>query len=112
MGSGNKLSVPDSLKEEGYKYYWAITGPDHPGKLGQMERAWWEFVLHDGEKVEQPAGKGNMHVLMRIEQQYYDADMKAQQDRNIDATQGNIQALGDSEYVPLGQKSVVERDII
>ena len=113
MGSGNKLSVPDSLMKEGYQHYWAITGPDHPGKLQQMERAYWEFVLDgDGNKVEQPAGKGNMHVLMRIEKQYYDEDIAAQQARNMDATQTSVQALGDSEYVPMQQKSVVERDII
>jgi hypothetical protein len=112
MSAGNKLNVPDSLKEEGYQYYWAITGPDHPGKLQQMEAAWWEFVLHGGEKVEQPAGKGNTHVLMRLPMDLYQEDMAAQQKRNIDATQKDVQALGDSEYVPLSQKSVVERDII
>jgi hypothetical protein len=112
MSAGNKLSVPDSLKEEGYQYYWSITGPDHPGKLAQMEAAWWEFVIHEGEKVERPAGKGNTHVLMRLPIEYYRQDMAEQQKRNIDATQQEVQALGDSEYVPMGQKSVVERDII
>jgi hypothetical protein len=112
MSAGNKLNVPDSLKEEGYQYYWAITGPDHPGKLQQMEAAWWEFVLQGGEKVEQPAGKGNTHVLMRLPMDLYQEDMAAQQKRNIDATQKDVQALGDSEYVPMGQNKVVERDII
>lgn len=112
MSAGNKLMVPDSLKQEGYQYYWSITGPDHPGKLAQMEAAWWEFVLQDGEKVTQPAGKGNTHVLMRIEQKYYDEDMAAQQKRNIDASQVDIQSLGKDEYVPMGRKNVVERDII
>jgi len=112
MGSGNKLQVPESLKEEGLQYYWAITGPDHPGKLAQFEAAWWEFVMHDGERVEQPAGKGNTHVLMRIPQEYYDEDIAAQQKRNIDLTQNKVQELGDSEYVPLGKKNVVERELI
>ena len=112
MSAGNKLAVPESMKEEGYQYYWAITGPDHPGKLAQMEAAWWEYVLHDGEKMEQPAGKGNTHVLMRLPMEYYLEDMKAQQRRNIDATQKDAQTLGDSEYVPMGQKMVVEREII
>lgn len=110
MSAGNKLQAP---QREGYQRYWAITGPDHPGKLEQMRAAWWEFVLdEDGKKIEQPAGKGNMHVLMEIEQQYYDEDMAAQQKRNLDATQNNIQTLGEDEYVPMGQKSVMERDII
>lgn len=112
MSAGNKLMVPDSLKEEGYQYYWAITGPDHPGKLAQMEAAYWEFVIRDGEKMELPAGKGNTHVLMRLPMEYYREDMAAQQKRNIDATQKDVQALGDSEYLPMGQTKVVERDII
>lgn len=110
MSAGNKLQAQ---QREGYQRYWAITGPDHPGKLEQMRAAWWEFVLdEDGQKIEQPAGKGNMHVLMEIEKQYYDEDMAAQQKRNLDATQNNIQTLGEDEYVPMGQKSVMERDII
>ncbi len=113
MGSGHKLRVPDSLKEEGYQHYWAITGPDHAGKLDQMVAAWWEFVLdHDGKKVEQQAGKGNTHVLMKIPQEYYDEDMAAQQKKNLDASQQNIQALGEDEYIPMGRSKVVERDII
>lgn len=110
MNAGNKLAAP---KREGYQRYWAITGPDHPGKLEQMVAAYWEFVLDDeGKRKEQPAGGGNTHVLMQIEQRYYDEDMADQQARNIDATQKNIQALGADEYVPNGQKNVVEREII
>ena len=87
MGSGHKLKVPDSYKREGYQQYWAITGPDHAGKLEQMQAAWWEFALGDeGVKLEQQAGKGNTHVLMEIPQKYYDEDMAAQQKKNLDAT--------------------------
>jgi len=107
MSAGNKLSAP---KREGYQRYWAITGPDHPGKLEQMIAAYWDYVLVDGERVEQPAGKGNTHVLMELEQHYYDEDMAAQQKRNMDATQQNVQQLGESEYLPAGRKAVVERE--
>ena len=109
MSAGNKLRAP---KREGYQRYWAITGVDHPGKLEEMQAAWWDFVLDGGKKIERPAGKGNVHVLMEIEQKYYDKDMAAQQARNIDATQQAIQTLGQDEYVPMGQKNVVEREII
>jgi hypothetical protein len=110
MGSGNKLSAP---QREGYKRYFSITGPDHPGMLERMQAAWWDIVKReDGSDWTVAAGKGNTHVLMEIPQHLYDEDMAAQQARNIDATQGNIQALGDSEYVPKGQQSVVEREII
>ena len=110
MNSGNKLVAS---KREGSQRYWAITGPDHPGKLEQMIAAYWDFVLNeDGDRIEQPAGGGNIHVLMEIEQEYYDEDMADQQARNIDATQKNIQTLGENEYVPMGQDKVVEREII
>ena len=110
MNSGNKLATS---RREGYQRYWAVTGPDHPGKLEQMVAAYWDFVLNDnGDRIEQPAGGGNTHVLMEIEQEYYDEDMADQQARNIDATQKNIQSLGEDEYVPMGQKNVVEREII
>ena len=110
MTAGNKLKAP---KREGYQRYWSITGPDHPGKLEQMQAAWWEIVKReDGTDWTIPAGKGSTHVLMEIKQEYYEEDMAAQQARNIDATQKNIQTLGQDEYVPMGQKNVVEREII
>jgi len=110
MGSGNKLSAP---KREGYQRYWSITGPDHPGKLEEMKAAWWDIVKRqDGTDWTVAAGKGNTHVLMEIPQEYYDKDMKAQQDRNIETDQKNLQRLGEDEYVPMGQNAVIERDII
>ena len=110
MNSGNKLQAP---KREGYQRYWAITGPDHPGKIEQMEAAWWVKVKReDGGDWNVPAGKGNTHVLMEIEQKYYDEDIAEQQKRALDATQTEAQALGTDEYVPMGRKAVVERDLI
>jgi hypothetical protein len=49
---------------------------------------------------------------MRLPMEYYKEDMARQQQRNIDATQQDAQTLGDSEYVPMGQKAGVEREII
>jgi len=109
MSAGNKLQAP---KREGFQRYWAITGPDHPGKLEQMQQAYWDFVLVNGERVEQAAGKGNTHVLMEIEEHYYKEDMAAQQKRNMDATQQSVQQLGESEYVPKGHDKVVTRELI
>ena len=110
MSAGNKLHVPDALKEEGYQYYWEV---DRPGRIEQMEAAWWEKVKDSrGDHVTTPAGGGETHYLMRIEQKYYDEDMAAQQKRNIDTTAKQAQTLNEDEYVPMGQKSVVEREII
>ncbi len=110
MSAGGKLNIPEGLKQEGYQYYWQV---DRPGILEQMERAWWEKVKDErGDHVTVPGGSGETLYLMHIEQKYYDEDMKTQQKRNIDATAKQAQALGDEEYVPMGKKDVVEREII
>ena len=110
MSAGNKLHIPEALKEEGYQYYLPI---DKKGAIHQFEAAYWEKVKDErGDPITFPAGNGESHYLMRIEQKYYDEDIAAQQRRNIDATQNQAQTLGEEEYVPLGSKSVVEREII
>lgn len=110
LSAGNKLHIPDSLKEDGYFYYWAI---DRKGQIEQMEAAWYERVKnHRGGDLTVPAGNGETHYAMKIKQEYHDEDMQKQQQRNIDATQAQAQNLGTDEYVPMGQRSVVERDII
>lgn len=110
MSSGNKLHVPEALREEGYHYYWAI---DRKGAVEQMEAAWYEKVKDErGDNVTVPAGGGETHYLMRIEQKYHDEDIAKQQARNIDATAKQAQSLGDSEYVPMGRSQVTEREII
>ena len=110
MTAGNKLHVPDSLKKEGYQQYWQV---DRPGVIDQMIAAYWEKVTDDnGKHVTVPAGEGDTLYLMQIEQQYYEEDMKRQQDLNINTTNTEAQRLGDSEYVPMGKDKVVEREII
>ena len=110
MSAGGKLNAP---KREGYQRYWSITGPDHPGKLEQMQAAWWVIVKReDGSEWSVPAGSGNTHVLMEIEQKHYDEDMADQAKRALDTSQRDIQNVGEHEYVANGQESVVEREII
>lgn len=110
MSAGNKLHVPDSIKEEGFHYYWAI---DRKGTIEQMESAYYEKVKDNrGGNVTVPAGNGEVHYLMRIEQRYYDEDIEAQQKLNIDTTRKQAQSLGEEEYVPMGRQNVTEREII
>ena len=110
MTAGNKLHVPDSLKKEGYQQYWQV---DRPGVIEQMEAAYWEKVKNErGDFITVPAGGGEKHYLMQIEQKYYEEDMKRQQDMNINTTNKEAQRLGDSEYVPMGKNQVVERELI
>lgn len=106
MNAGGKLDVP---VREGFQRYWQV---DKPGLIEQMEAAWWSKVIEDGQPKTLPAGGGFTLYLMEIEQKYYNEDMEAQQQRNIDATQKQAQTLGEDEYVPMGRRSVAERDII
>lgn len=112
LSAGNKLHIPAHLKEKGYFYYWAI---DRKGMIEEMERAYYEKVIGDDDKpLTVPAGGGETHYAMRIEQKYYDEDMEVQQKKNLNTTNNQAHDLGESEYVPDGSKSVVqqEREII
>lgn len=110
MSSGNKLHVPESVKEEGYFYYWAL---DRKGMIEQLEAAYYEKVRDDRkDPITVPAGGGETHYLMRIEQEYYDEDFANQQKRNNETTNKQMQSVGDGEYIPEGRKAVVEREII
>ena len=110
MTGGNKLTIPEHLKREGYQYYWAI---DRKGMIEQMEAAWWEKVKNDeGEFLTVPAGAGETHYAMCIEQKYYDEDMARQQKQNIETTNKQAQLLGEDEYVPQGRSKVTERELI
>lgn len=110
MSAGNKLHIPEHLKEDGYFYYWAI---DRKGAIEQMEAAWYERVKDDrGEDLTVPAGKGETHYAMKIKQEYHDEDIAKQQQRNIDATTKMAQKLNEDEYVPQGRQNVMEREII
>lgn len=110
MSAGNKLHVPEPLKEEGYHHYWAV---GRKGMIEQMEAAWYEKVKDSrGDHVSVPAGAGETHYLMRIKQEYYEEDIAKQQQQNIDTTAKQAQTLGEDEYVPMGRKNVAEREII
>tara|TARA_R110002096_G_scaffold301152_1_gene495921 strand:+ start:398 stop:790 length:393 start_codon:yes stop_codon:yes gene_type:complete len=110
MSAGNKLHIPEHLKEDGYFYYWAI---DRKGAIEQMEAVWYERVKDDrGEDLTVPGGKGETHYAMKIKQEYYDEDIAKQQQRNIDATTKMAQKLNEDEYVPQGRQNVMEREII
>jgi len=111
LSAGNKLQVPVHLKKEGYFYYWAL---DRKGMIQQMEAAWYEKVLDGGKEVTVPAGGGETHYLMCIEEKYHNEDMAKQQKLNQDATTKQAHTLGEEEYVPDGSQNVMqrERDIV
>ncbi len=109
MAQGLRLAAE---QRPGYQRYWVMEGATKQGEIAKFKAAWWEHVLENGKPITVPAGNGDVHYLMEVEQRYYDEDIAAQQKLNIDATQKNVQALGDDEYVPMGQDNVVTREII
>jgi hypothetical protein len=112
--SGGKLNVPADLIEKGYRYYWGV---DRDGQLDQLQSAWYEFVERDGKRVTANAGKGNVHYLMRIEEQYYKEDMEAQQ-RTVARLEQQHAEIKQGEYSPAygrsGEGTALhrERDLI
>lgn len=108
--SGGKLSVPEHLIEKGYRYYWGI---DRDGVIEQLQAAWYEFVYDNGKKVIANAGRGNAHYLMRVEDQYFNEDIAAQQ-RKIDELEMQDVKIGQGEYSPhigrSGQGSAISMD--
>ncbi len=109
-----KMSVPAHLLDPNYRYYWPT---DKPGELEQMQLAWYEFVEVNGKRVTVPAGNGYTHYLMRIEKQYFDEDMQAQQ-RELDERERVDIQIKQGEYSPnhgrSGEGVAIrrERDII
>ena len=108
LGQGSKMSVPECYKREGYHQYWFI---DRPGDIEAATAAWYEFVKDDsGKKITTPAGNGNLHYLMEIDQKTYDEDMLAQQELITDTTRKAVK-VKNHEYSPEGHDAAITRDI-
>lgn len=106
FSQGAKLTVPDTYKKEGFHQHWFV---DEPGELESAQAAWYEFVRDDqGNKIKTPAGAGNYHYLMEIDQKTYDEDMKQQQDM-ITSTTKDATKIKKGEYSPEGEDSALTR---
>lgn len=109
LTAGGKLTIPEHMLEKGYHYCWPT---DKPGNLERMQRAWYEFVTDDqGRKITVPAGKGETHYLMRIEQKYRDEEIGIEQSR-INDNLKKAAELQKGEYVPDGHDGVLTREVI
>lgn len=87
-------------KEEGFHYCWV-----NEDKVPRYEQGWYEFVTHDviigdkrvntaaqlGGKVSLAVGNQMTAYLMRIPNEYYDEDMKAQSDM-VDEVESSMKA--------------------
>ena len=109
IGQGQKLKIAQRFVEKGYHYHWFL---DRQGELEAAQAAWYEFVKDEkGEKVTVPAGKGDTHYLMRIDQQYYDEDMAKQQDMVTETTRRRIEVNRNAgEYSPEKAETAVIKD--
>jgi len=111
LGQGTRLEIPACYKKKGFHYHWFI---DRPGELEGAQAAWYEFLKDDnGNKITSPAGKGETHYAMYIDEETYKKDMFAQQAMVTAATQRNIEVKKDQgEYSPEGNANAITRDII
>lgn len=111
LGQGSKLTVAKHLLKPGYHAHWFI---DRPGQLEGAKAAYYEFVRDEnGQKITTPAGRGETHYLMHIEQRYYDEDMIKQQEMVTETTRAAIKVKkSKGEYSPEGEENSVTRDII
>jgi len=106
LGQGKRLDVPDHLKHDGFHQYWFI---DRPGQIESAVSAWYDFVLDEGQKVTRPAGNGETHYLMEIDQETYDKDMRVQQDLITETEKASFKVKS-KEYSPEGHGSAVTKD--
>lgn len=111
LGQGSKLDVPACYKKPGMHYHWFI---DRPGELEGAAAAWYEFVKDDqGKKITTPAGRGETHFLMCIDQETYLKDMAKQQEMVTNTTRQNVAVKKErGEYSPEGNDLAVSREII
>lgn len=106
-------------KEEGFHYCWV-----NEDKVPRYEQGWYEFVTHDviigdkrvntaaqlGGKVSLAVGNQMTAYLMRIPNEYYDEDMKAQSDM-VDEVESSMKAKlnsgADGQYgsVEIGRRN-------
>lgn len=105
----NRLMVDAVYKKKGYAY--RIVN-DVPGRIERFDQRGWDVVKEKvpmkdpktgdaqqmGSAVSIPVGGGTNGILMRIEQELYDEDVKTAQDK-IDKTASVIEAHLKKEYV-------------
>lgn len=108
--NGYRDTLNVSGKEEGFHYCWV-----NEDKVPRYEQGWYEFVTHDvivgdtkintaqqlGQKVSLAVGNQMMAYLMRIPNEYYEEDMKAQSDAvdDMESTmKTRLNSGGDGQY--------------
>ena len=97
----------------GYVLYWAN---NIPGRIDDLKTRGYENVLKDGKPVERivgtdPTGGGLKAYLLKIPQEWYDADISAAQSAEADKMrrikEGNVGVEG--SYVPSQGISIARR---
>lgn len=99
MGQRDKLTVPEHIKERGYKYRFFN---DEDGRIQSAIDAGWAIVEEKtqvgdadasqasqfGSAVSKPVGGGKRGILMRIRDEWYKEDQSAKEARIKDNIQG------------------------
>jgi hypothetical protein len=105
-----RLAIPPGLPT-GYQYRWVnVDSRGRPDILASEHD--WAMVLMDGKIHRKPVGNARdgltEAVLMRKPQEWYDADQRKKDARNVSLEKSKAAVTDDSaEYVPRGRKEVL-----
>lgn len=105
-----RLAIPSGLPT-GYQYRWVNVDSRGRPDILSMEHD-WSMVQMNGVVVRKPVGNSRDGltdaVLMRKPQEWYDADQRAKDKRNVNLEKSKAAVTHDSaEYVPRGRKEVL-----
>lgn len=101
------LSLPPSITKPGKAYHWFVD--DGEGRIQRAKEAFWEHVADPvtGENISR-GRYGRTHVLMCIDQKYYDEDEKLRiqeyratigENQSIAEKQGGIETTEDETRI-------------
>ncbi len=109
-GAISRLAIPPGLPT-GYQYRWVnVDSRGRPAVLASQHD--WAEVRIDGVVKRVPVGNARDGltdaVLMRKPQEWYDAEQRKKNDRNVSLEKSKAAVTDDSaEYVPRGRKEVL-----
>jgi len=94
--SGNRDILTIEGKDPAFAYRWVLDSSENGQRIMKFTSAWWDLVHNDDEQhrvgqdmvyktenvgsiIRVPAGSGKFYYLMRIPNEYYEADQVSKQ---------------------------------
>lgn len=111
MSQGMNLDVDESLLDrENFSYRWFAEYKDKGGRISQAKAAYWEHVTDAaGSNITRNGGGGDAMYFMQLPMQYHKEDLELKK-RRVQATMDEQYRVGEGQYIPEGNKSVINRE--